>query len=369
MRDNLFAVLGIQSREDCVSNALAYAFNASPSFRNEFLHVICGINLKEYTSTRAYTEISTGRLGMPDIVITLEAQARADLVIIENKLEPDLNDRTSRYSSARAIADLRNRLLPGKELGDTTFVFLTLFPDQHPTCPAYAIHWHSELKQLAAAISDCGNELAKRLISDWLALVESFYEKENVHPSDQFYEKLAHDNGFDGGYLYFRRALEKLDLPAALELKYFRYGDQGRRYYCADISKEAWHPAEMKEVSGSWSLDPSTNYRIRLESRYDILSGVFNCFLHYEVNTYELEGWLKENIPPDQYNGYLERRIKFAAELQLQPIPGWLFGDGSYEIAKTTFDFSISTYAEVKTTLEREIGKMAQAIDSVIKQE
>lgn len=370
MTDNLFTVLGIQTREDCVSNVLAYAINASQSFRAQFLRQICGKDSSRYTATKAYTRISAGVSGIPDIVITLESSSKADIVVIENKLKAEEgNDQTIRYSSNEAVDALMSRLLPEKVLGEPSFVFLTLFPDQHPAAQKYTVHWHSELKAVVAGISEWGSELAKQLISDWLALVESFYEKVKVAPSDNFYDKLTDDNRLDGAFLYFRSALGQLVLPIALELEgFFRSSQQGRHYYGAIISKDSWHPSEMEEVSGAWSLDPLTNFNIHLEPQYNVLSGVFNCFLHYEINPYEPERWVKSNIPADQYNAYTERRTKFVSGLQAQALPGWSFGGGSNQIAKVAFDFSKSTYAEVRTTLEREIERMSQAIDSVLKQ-
>ena len=123
----------------------------------------------------------------------------------------------------------------------------------------------------------------------------------------------------------------------------------------------------MKEVNGSWQIDPKTNYNIHMEPQYNVLSGAFNCFLHYEINWYEPERWVRENIPADQYNAYLERRAKFTSLLQAQDLQGWSFGEGSNQIAKTAFSFSKSSYAEVKATLEHEIKRMSHEIDAVLK--
>jgi len=366
MKNNLFAVLGIQTREDCISNALAYAINTSKSFRDQFMKQVCGKDLSKYTSVTAYTRISAGASGIPDIVITLESQSNADIVVIENKLKADEgNDQTIRYSSREAIDTLMKRLLPEKTLGEASFIFLTLFPDQHPGDQQYAVHRHSELPDVVSKMSEWDNELAKQLITDWLALVKSFYERENVSLSDIFHDVLADGNLLDGGFLYFRQALAQLSLPGSLELEgFFRSSQQGRRYYGAIISKDLWHPSEMTEVSGAWNLEPQTSFNIHLEPQYNVLSGVFNCFLHYEVNPYEPERWVKANISASQYSEYLDRRNKFSSLLQNQSLSGWSFGGGSNQIAKTSF----GTYKEVKTTLELEIGRIAQAIDTVLDQ-
>jgi hypothetical protein len=370
MKNNLFAVLGIQNREDCISNALAYAINNSKAFRQEFLKQICAKEISRYTSVNAYTRISAGTSGIPDIVITLERHSNADIVIIENKLKAEEGiDQTVRYRSKEAVEALMNRLLPQKTLGEPSFVFLSLFPDQDPNTQSYAVHRHSELQDIVSKISQWDDELAKQLMTDWLALVNAFYDREKVSLSDVFHDRLTDNSGLDSGFLYFRRMLAQLSLPNLLNLEgFFRSSQQGRRYYGAFISKDAWHPSVMTEIAGARHLDPLTSFNIHLEPRYNALSGVFNCFLHYEVNPYEPEKWVKANIPAHQYDEYLDRRNKFASELQNQALTGWSFGGRSNQIAKTSFDFSQRTYAEVKTVLEHEIGKMALAIDKTLDQ-
>jgi hypothetical protein len=370
MTDNLFTILGIQTREDCVSNALAYAVNESASFREEFLKQFCNRDASEYFSIKAYTRISTGTPGIPDIVVTLEKDSTADLIVIENKLKAEEgSDQTDRYCSKEAIGTLMNRLLPEKSLGTASFVFLTLFPDQNPASNQYSVHRHSELKKVSAKVHLWGNEIAKQLIIDWLALVEAFYEKEDVALNDVFHEKLSDDSGLDAGFLYFRQAFRQLELPFGLEFEnFFRSSQQGRRYYGAVISKKSWHPSEMEKINGAWMLDPLTNFNIHFEPQYNVLSGTFNCFLHYETNWYEPLEWIRENIPVDQYGAYLKRRSEFSSGLKLMELPGWFFGGGSNQIAKAAFNFSKSTYEDVKKNLELEIWHMSRAIDKLLKQ-
>src|SRR5687768_10845633 len=133
VEDNIFRVLGIQSREDCVSNALAYAFNTSLAFRRAFLRCICEKDPDQYNSCQAFTRISTGAPGIPDLVLAIENSVCAEIVVIENKLKAEEgDDQTQRYASKEAVAALSRRLLPGRPIGEPSFVFLTLFPDQQP---------------------------------------------------------------------------------------------------------------------------------------------------------------------------------------------------------------------------------------------
>ena len=166
MTDIVFKVLGVQSREDCVSNALAYAFNASGPFQQAFLTHICGKEPSRYTSCQAFTRISAGAAGIPDIVLALWRGTRGELVIIENKLKAEEGaDQTKRYASDEAIAALSRRLLPDRSIAEASFVFLTLFPDQQPlAADRYTVKRHADLRSMAAEIGDWGNDLAEQLM-------------------------------------------------------------------------------------------------------------------------------------------------------------------------------------------------------------
>ena len=98
------------------------------------------------------------------------------------------------------------------------------------------------------------------------------------------------------------------------------------------------------------------------------LSGLLSCFLHYEVNPYEPEAWVQANVPKDQYNAYLARRAAFSEKLQAKGLTRWSFGGWSNQVAKTTFDFSMSSYADVKSTLEETLMLASQAIDAVLQE-
>lgn len=371
MDENIFLVLGIQSREDCISNALAYAFNASPGFRQNFLKEICEKNLDRYALAQAYTRVSAGAPGIPDIVIALSGASSADIVVIENKLKAEEgDDQTERYASQEAVSALANRLVPEKLPGEPSFVFLTLFPDQEPAAGnRYLVRRHSDLKNVAANISEWGSTLAKTLMTDWLSLIDRFYAREKVSLDDKFLERLTDDSGLDGGYLYFRSALKQLNLPSSLDLEdFYRASQQGRRYYGVTISKESWHPGEMTESSGFWLLNPATDYNIHFEPQYNVVSKLFSLYLHYEINPYETESWAQANVSQDQYDAYVSRRTNFLKNLEAKGLPGWSFGGGSNQVAKATFDFRESSYAEAKATLEQVLSEGTNGIDSVLQE-
>lgn len=365
---NLFNVLGVQSREDCVSNALCYAFNKSPSFMRSFLKHICDKKDPErYELCKAHTRVSTGTPGIPDLVLTLEKPSSVEIVVIENKLNAEEGDnQTSRYSSKEAIESLWNnpKLELKKQKGETSFVFLTLFPDQLPKDSQYLKKQHSDLQKVAAEIPKWDDRLAQQLINDWLALTRKFYEKEQVSLSDNFFYNLKDDSGLDGGYMFFRSAMNNLDLPDGFEKPgLYRASEQGRHYYGAQFWKKDWQPGSME--TGSHKLEPH-HFQIHFEFQYSVLYDTLSYFLHYETNPYLTKKWVDKNVEKIQYETWRNRRKQFQNELMTK-LPDWSFSPNRYnQLAKfDTRNFGKS-YAEVKSSLEGLILRATPAIDSVL---
>jgi len=369
MNNNIFKVLGVQSREDSVSNAIAYAINQSDKFRNGFLSHICDKNSRDYDSCLAYTRVSTGESGIPDLVIICKSQNGAELIIIENKLKADEgDDQTDRYAKEESINALIDRLCPDyqRESVNASFIFLTLFPDQEPSSKKFVVKRHSDLSTININKKEI-NSLAVQLISDWISLTKDFYSKSETNPEDIICKKLQNDNGMDGGYLYFRTFLGQLSLPSKLEVEdFFRDSRQGRRYYGAIFSKDSWHPREMVEDGEQWKLDVDQVFNIHLEPQFNVLSGIFSIFLHYEVNPYEPESWVNQNISKEQYNGYLARRQKFTDALQNKKPREWVFGGGSNQIAKVQLNFEEYSLMQAKNSKKIFIRETARAIDGVL---
>lgn len=367
MKDNILKVLGVQSREDSISNTLAYGITKSTEIQDFFLSNICNVNTK-YNTCKAYTRVSTGDTGIPDLVIVCDASDTAELIVIENKLKAEEGmDQTEKYASDDSIKTLHQKLCPHlpKENVNVKFIFITLFPDQRPSSSKFVTKKHGELLPLKEKLSV--DKLPEQLLKDWFELVDSFYKNSIVDEKDILYEKLQDHDGLDGGYLYFRTFLSSLELPnGILNEGFFRDSRQGRRYYGAIFSKDSWHPAEMKENNGYWSIDPDKVFNIHFEPQFDVLNGIFNIYLHYEINPYQTASWAKENLPREQYAKYKDKREKFAKELKSEGLPKWVFGGGSNQIAKVQLDFQNHSAKDAIMEIESIIDKTSQAIDSVL---
>ena len=369
MRDNIFKVLGIQSREDCISNALAYAFNESIDFRNGFLRTVCSKNPETFTECTAYSRVSIRDSGIPDLVFVCKSGDEVELIIIENKIKAEEgDDQTERYAVERSVDTLRQKLCPfvEREKVKASFIFLTLFPDQRPCSKKFITKTHSALAAIYSGEIVVSN-LADQLISDWLTLVKSFYSKSRIHPEDKICEKLQDDDGLDGGHLYFRQILSQLTLPEGLQIEgFFRDSRQGRRYYGTVFSKNLWHPGKLTESNGKWSLEPDRVFNIHFEPQFSVLNGMFSIFLHYEINPYETAAWARKHIPSEQYDKYLKRRSRFVAALSEANAKDWTFGGGTNQIAKVRMDFQSLSSRDAQTAIERIFSECSISIDQIL---
>lgn len=373
METNIFRILGIQTHEDIISNALAYSFNNSPSFRDIFLESICEKDPKKYIKCEAHTRLSTATSGVPDIILSCFYSQSVDLIIIENKLKAEEGgDQTIRYSSTECIDSLIKNPklnLNGKIVTQpSSFVFLTLFPDQKPTeTEKFQVKTYFDLSKNIHKIIKWENPLVEQLIKDWNELLDNFYAHEPVNINDNITEKLTDTDGLDAGYLYFRSMLTRITLPSGLEREYFfRSSRQGRHFYGVRISKQEWHPEEMMEINGQWQLDCNKNFNIHFEPQYDVVNNMFNLFLHYEINPYDTERWVLDNIPPNQYEDYKEVREGFIRKLETENIPHLIIGGRSNQIAKATFNFQNERFGKAQEDIVNFINVVSNKIDSML---
>ena len=121
----------------------------------------------------------------------------------------------------------------------------------------------------------------------------------------------------------------------------------------------------MKEYNGSWSLNPQQNFNLHFEPQYDVLNMDFNILLHYEVYPYCTQTWVRNNIPPHQYDEYLTRRQSFVNALKVRDIEGWTFGGRSNQIAKAIFNFRDRRFRDVRNVIEDLLKTTTIVIDDV----
>lgn len=366
---NILEILGVQNKEDVVSNLLRYCINSSKNFASAFLTSVYGNNIKNYTVVEAFTRLSTSA-GVPDIIVNCATKDMTDIVIIENKIKADEGeDQTERYASQECLENIKERLNLHNKIVNPNYIFLTLFPDQEPSSDAFKKVTYLDLLNALKSHTSAAEPVVRQLTGDLTMLLEKFYNYENTSPEDDILKKLRVEDGLDASYLYFKSIIYQLNLPVGLEVEEtFKDSRQGRRYYGALISKEAWHPEKLKELAnGKRSLNPTKCFNIHIEPQFNVLSGILNVFLHYEIYPYETEAWAIENITESEYQAYVVRRNNFINALSAANIEGLYIGGGSNQVAKAVLE--IKEGMKLKDALDimgSFISKVSVEIDKVL---
>jgi hypothetical protein len=367
MSDNILTILGIQSREDAITNLLAHCFNSIQEFQPVFLRSVCGCEPVAAEQWHAFTRLTLSDSGIPDLVLNGRRSDRNRIIVIENKLKADEgDDQTVRYSSEGATRFLLQRFAAAET---PAYVFLTLFPDQQPRAGAFwRMATYRDLLHGARSTSLPPSCTGTRLLSDWLELVADFYSFETTDPDDLLLERLQADNGLEGNFLYFTSFVRGLHLPPGLDLEdWFRSSQTGRRYFGAVISKPDWHPEEMVPTpSGGWHIDATKHYNIHIEPQFNVLAGVLSLYIHYEINPYRPNHWFVENVSANERQAYLDARQRFVSSLEKRRPANLAIGGGCNQIAKATYDFTGASTAAAAREVERLIESASAAIDCAL---
>jgi hypothetical protein len=365
-KDNILKILGVEAREDVISNLIAYALTASKSFRSIFLRSVCGQDAKAYRSLAAFTRISVGEPGIPDLIIVALKDGSVDLIVIENKLKAEEGeDQTKSYASDACSERLRT-ILNLQGTVNLRFVFLTLFPDQVAEDEHFASANYAQLHEALKTYEPGESSTADGLVADLDSLLGEFYKCAQLSPSDLVLERLKEQRSLDGSYLYFRSFLRKIPLPGSLVLeRFFKASALGRRYYYYDaqISKDSWHPEECPELS---QFNPRKHFNIHFEPQYAVLSGTFSLYLHYEINPYETKRVAQQQIAPSAYSEHEELRAVFADHLRSAKMPGLRVGGRSNQVARVDLDFQGKNVQESVELTKRVFDLAVPVIDKTI---
>ncbi|MHB9109491.1 MAG: hypothetical protein ACYDCO_20755 [Armatimonadota bacterium] len=369
--DDLLRVLGVQDKEDIITNLLAYGINTDLGFARIFLSAVCG-SVSPYTQARAETRIAIPGLGVPDLAIVATDGSAYDLFVIENKVKADEgNDQTERYE--KCFATLKARLISHSTARSTTGIFLTLFPDVHPCNPNFRTATYADLLDGLKTYTGGHDALLDALLASLRVQYSAFYSAAHVSSTDRVLERLSIQDNLGAGFLVFRQLFDGITYPHGLALEYSnRVSQSGRHYYLAQISKDAWHPEEMAEAHGRRRvrLNPNTCFSIHLEPQFDAINGCLSVQLHYEVNPYQPEKWVLHHVNEDDYAGYLERRQRCQAFLAQASISGLTFGGRVNQIGKIAIPVDDNTTIdEFRTVLLTAITPVVEAIETFLQRE
>jgi hypothetical protein len=346
MPDNILRVLGVEGKEDVITNLLKFAIESSGTFRQRFLTDICGISGALSTDKcKAKTRISTGDMGIPDLVIWRNGGNNpADLVIIENKLKAEAgNDQLERYENPASV-DMLAEMFSKETTRNEHFVFLTLFNDPLPKNSKFVHKRYADLLPILRLLPFNENRIADILLGDLGATLEEFYAYDKVDYEDHLLEKLSGVQVLDAPYLYFSKLFSGYQPPEGLDFdSTFRSSAQGRRYYGAVFYKELWCPRGMREPSeGKWRLDPIEDIFIHFEPQLSLLNQVLSIYVHYEISSdsYHNAEWSQENIEKSDYQAYQLIREFVSLFTAKANIPDYSAGGRSNQIGKALIEIN-----------------------------
>jgi len=417
--ENVFKALGVESKEDAVTNAIVYAFNHSENFKKEFLKLIYGNEISHQKSI-ACARKKFGK-AIPDIcIISKYPNGEVRITIIENKLfakegykqmekykeaenniciicknaysnNGDHEKQKECSSTAQAQIPVDTKSNNGdhekpKECS-VKYVYLVLF-EEKPSCEDVHVMMHKDLLKLKDVLSR--DVFAEGIILDWIDLLKDFYDQGSISEDAEVFEKLKPKSGLDGSYLFFRKLFTSNDeskgsniLPNGLFVhSFFRTNSTSDHYYGAVISKSGWISEEkiIVEQSGDNVQVPEKNYNIHFELQYSTVHRKFKLLLHYETNPYKGERWQKNHAEKlKSYNALREQfkkellenfskkglaRLRFAGEAGEAK---WKFGGRTNQIAKVEFSVPKKmTVSEFREKLRSYIEDAIEEIDGVI---
>ncbi|MFW5981161.1 MAG: PD-(D/E)XK nuclease family protein [bacterium] len=361
MRDNIFKILNVADKEDVISNMLVFSLNNHTSFREFFMRKITNKYDNNCSNFKAYTRTSIQGVGVPDIVINYQLNGKQFQIIVENKLKAkEGEDQTVKYSSKQLINGLKRRF--NFERVETEYIFLTLFPNQEPVNKEFNKLTYKDL--LDYNYND--KTVIDKLLSDFFKILNDFYECSVINFDDDVYKKLTSVPELDGGFLYFQSLIKILNLNNSLDIEnFFRDSKNGRNYYGVRISKPNWHPSKL-DIKEPENFLPNEHYNIHFEPQYNVLSGDFTIYLHYETNPYKPKKWVDNNIPVEKYNKYWEIRSKVKNKLRNIDIKNFQISGRTNQIAKAKIDFNNKSAEEIIKKLETLFNNNSIIIDKVL---
>jgi len=361
---NLLEILGIAGREDSITNLLAYCYNNSPKFRSTFMRAIGMCDSYGEPNGQAYTRVSTGDSGVPDLVIVKPYINGPAIVIIENKLgAAEGNDQTIKYGSVACLNNLKNRY----ELIDNIeprYVFLTLLPDQHPQSEQFKpVTYESFLEEREDwPVEEQGNSLVVTLTKAFLQVLARIYKEGCLDPEANLFDQIG-DSLY--AFLSFARSVTTNQLI-------YRGGSQararGHRSYLAAYGKREWMLSKIDKSQYPWRLDPETCFDIHVELDYRVSLECrkLSMFLHYETRPYYSVKNAHANINEQDYIAYEQQRARFVAAFQPICPNDWNPTNELLQVAKASFSFEDLSVRASRECVSRLLDRISTKVDQAL---
>lgn len=307
---NIIKLLGIEYKEDIISNFIVGLINESKAFRTSFLRKIVKIDNIDNFEIKAHTRITTS-FGVPDIIISLESDNASKLVIIENKLkaEEGLNQ-TLRYSNEKCIKELAEdkRIFNNNDKSiELRFLFLTLIPEQTPTGSAFEnITYENILEKINIEIEDI---ILNGVYKDFLKVINEFYSGLEINENGKLLEYLSRDEDSERVFIKFKNIMK--DIKNIEEINMSDVGKisgSGRMSFYTKVYKDNWIGKDIANLNNDNYSVTENSYDIHIEPSFDVFNNKISMALHYETRPYIPKKRLKDKTSKEEYESYINKR-------------------------------------------------------------
>lgn len=370
---NIIKLLGIEYKEDIISNLIVGLINESKVFRNSFLRNIVKIECIQNINVKAHTRVATS-LGIPDIVVSVEGKNTSTLVVIENKLKAEEGvNQTLRYSDEKCITELlaNNRIFNNNNRHiETKFIFLTLIPEQIPTGNSFEnITYKDILEKINIEIE---YSTLNRIYKDFLIIMNEFYSGLEVNENDKLLECLNLNVDSEKIFIKFKNIIKGIkDIEGINVSDVGKIVGSGRVNFYTKIYKDSWLGEDTANLVDANYKVTKNSYDIHIEPSFDVFNNKITLPLHYETRPYIPKNKLREKTNTEDYEEYINKRNlikvlvhKKIAEMNDERIKPY---NGSNQIAYVKIDVDENTTVEdFKTLVKKYILILSEIIDSCL---
>ena len=213
---NIIKLLGIEYKEDIISNLLVAFIKKSESFKKEFIENLIGIDFNEITDLDISIRTKTS-VGIPDIVLYINTRNKSKLVVIENKLKAKEGvNQTLRYSDKQCIKELleKSKLILYKDNVEFIGLFLTLVPERNYTGEVFKnITYKDILNKIECKIED---RTLDKLYRDFREVLNEFYNNLDVDCNESILEIFKKETDAERAIIKFTKIIKSINLNNGL---------------------------------------------------------------------------------------------------------------------------------------------------------
>jgi len=360
MKDHIFDILGIGSREDSYTDLIAYAFEHSREFRKNILNSLGeedrgGWKSKKRPSVPIRKSEKGKRKDIPDLILFNKETKRA--LLIENKIFSGEGwEQTERYASDEFKTSLKEHFK--MEYCNLKFFFLTL--DGMEACS-------SRFKTISyLKISEC---IPKTLSDSKLGIllrelrerIEEYYNWPGIKNDDVVLKYLKNGRGLVNYDKTFKNVVDNIVQNNDLKLEVGVTSNRG----CGHIPLCIWQKKNWKSKEYPHQTNGSKCYNIHFELQWNTCDDSIKLRLDYHTNPYMAKKELKE-VSKNFIAEYKKARDNFFNVVKEKAPSKWNISKTSLRIAYYSFDKNVK-FGELRKTANELVNNMIPIVDNYLK--